>query len=67
MSFITAYSLVLTKVVFRSLRGLVLVKKDYSSVDVLDSYQVLNSMVPVVVLSSIMLALSPSIGISDSY
>ena len=67
MLFITAYSLVLTEVVLRSLCGLVSVKKDYPSVGVLDSCQVLGSMVPAVVLSSTMPALSPSVGISDSY
>ena len=41
----TAYSLVLAEVVLRSLHGLVLVKKDSPSVGVLDSYQVLSSMV----------------------
>ena len=40
----TVYSLVLAEVVFRSLYGLVLVKKDSPSVGVSDSYQVLNSM-----------------------
>ena len=57
-SFIAAYSLVSINVVFiacslvsaevvlRSLRGLVLVKKDSLSVGVLDSCQVLGSTVP---------------------
>ena len=39
MLFITAYSLVSTKVVLYSLRGLVSVKKNYSSVGVSDSYR----------------------------
>ena len=59
MLFITACSLVLAEVVFRSLCGLVLVKKDGSSIGVLDSCQVLGSMVLVVVLSSMMLVGSP--------
>ena len=66
MSFITARGLVLTEVVLCSLRGSVLVKKDCPSVGVSDSCQVLGSMVPAVVLSSTMPALSPSVGISDS-
>ena len=41
----TAYSLVLAKVILRSLYGLVLVKKDYSSVGVLNFYWVFSSIV----------------------
>ena len=42
MLFIMAYSLVLIKVVFYSLYGLVLVKKDYFSVGVLNFYRSLT-------------------------
>ena len=45
MLFITAYSLVLAEVVLYSLYSLVLVKKDSLFIGILDSYQVLNSMV----------------------
>ena len=44
-----AYSLVLVKVLLRSLYGLVLVKKDSPFKGILDSYQVLNSIVLVTV------------------
>ena len=47
-----AYSLVLAKVVLRSLYNLVLVKKDSPSINILDSYQVFSSIVPAVVLNS---------------
>ena len=43
----TAYSLVLAEVIFCSLYGLILVKKDCFFVGVLNSYQVLSSTVPV--------------------
>ena len=49
MLFIIAYNLVLAKVILYSLRSLVSVKKDYPSVGVLDSYQVLSSTVPAAV------------------
>ena len=45
MLFITAYSLVLAEVIFRSLYGLVSVKKDSPFIGVLDSCQVLSSTV----------------------
>ena len=52
MSFITACSLVSAEVILYSLRGLVSVKKDGLSIGVLDSCQVLSSIVPAVSITS---------------